>query len=83
MSGVELIGILASVAQFIHYTVLILDSISEFKGGLQRTHQYTHQLEQLLDTARIIERSPSLRVHCSFSYRIYPFTSAGVVQDTR
>jgi hypothetical protein len=68
MSGVEVIRVLASVAQLIHYIVLILDSVSEFMGGLQKTHQYIRQLEQLLETARIIERSPSLQKRAVHSH---------------
>lgn len=60
MSVVEIIGISASVAQLIHYTVLIVDSVSELRGDLQRTRQHTHQLEQLLDTQSTLSQAQAL-----------------------
>ena len=60
MSGVEVVGLLASVAQLAHYGLKIATSISEIYRRVRdaplKIQHYTEQISQLIELARFIER---------------------------
>ncbi len=65
MSGAEIIGLLASASQLAIYGIKITTSISEIYQQIQeapkKIRQYAEQLDQLIETAKLIERHPGLQ----------------------
>lgn len=61
MSGVEALGILASVVQITQFAISITSTIAEIYGTVQaapaRVQQGSEQLQRLLDTVNIIEQN--------------------------
>lgn len=65
MSGIEVIGLLASASQLALYSLKITTSISEIYRQIQeapkKIRQHAEQLDQLLKTAKLIQFHPSLQ----------------------
>lgn len=60
MTGVEILGLLASLSQLAAYTINITTSIAEIyhrvQDAPQRIQQHIQQISHLIDTARLIEK---------------------------
>ena len=67
MSGLEVIGVVASASQLVRYISEIIhytQSIWTFiKGASCQFQQYTEDLESLISVVRIIRQTPSLQTH--------------------
>jgi len=65
MSGIEVIGLLASAAQLAFYTINISDLVSEIYHRVQnapkRIQEHIQQIGQLISTARLIEKHELLQ----------------------
>lgn len=65
MSGVEALGILASVIQITQFAISITSTIAEIYGTVQaapaRVQQGLEQLQRLLDTINIIEQNCTIQ----------------------
>jgi len=65
MTGVEVLGGLASIAQLLEYSLKLSSLVSEVysrvKEAPERVIMHTAQIHQLVDTARLIERSSDLQ----------------------
>ena len=65
MSGIELLGILASATQLADYSIRIASAISEIykrvKNAPERIRQYSVQIDELSRTASLIGKHPQLQ----------------------
>lgn len=65
MSGVEVLGIVASTIQLADYALRISNTLLEILERLQeypaRLHSYVDQVSYLIETARLVEVTPSLQ----------------------
>lgn len=65
MSGIEVLGVLASIAQLLDCSLklssLVGEVYSRVREAPERVVMHTAQLGQLVDTARLIERSSDLQ----------------------
>lgn len=63
MSGIEIVGLLASIAQLAHYVQNIREFLQEIRiqvrSGSRSLEQRLDQLDRVLDTVREIEKNPS------------------------
>lgn len=72
MSGLEILGVVASALQVLAYGISIASSIAAIyervKNAPQQYHEYAYQITLLINTARSIEQNPVLQqiedVHC-------------------
>lgn len=65
MSGVEIVGLLASASQLALYSIKITNSISEiyrrFQDAPRRIQQHLEHITQIADTAQLIQQHHSLQ----------------------
>ena len=65
MSGIELVGLLASASQLVSYSIKITTSLSEIYQRVQdaplKIKQHSDQIKQLIDTAEFVQQHPLLQ----------------------
>ena len=65
MSGIELVGLLASASQLVIYSIKITTSLSEIYQRIQdaplKIKQHSDQIKQLIDTSEFVRQHPLLQ----------------------
>jgi hypothetical protein len=73
ISGLEIVGVLASVSQLLDYSLIIMSPFSEIysrvKDAPEGAHRHLAQIYQLIETARLIQQQSEL--YCKLLVHIH------------
>lgn len=85
MSGLEVIGVLASIVQVVDASLKLSASVKELYGRVRdapdRVILHTTQIGQLIDTARLIEQTANLQTPTAHAHLLATLTQAEQIQQ--